>query len=139
VAAFAGTTITMTPLLLDRVEATQRIRPNKCVFPLKDAEIAPNSRWATSHAMTAQTLNTIGLLLNIAGVILVFFYGFPQPTHEEGAGRGLEDGTAMPDGRTVAQHNEDIRKTKARYLCMSRLALGLIILGFLFQLWATWK
>ena len=64
--------------------------------------------------MTAQTLNTIGLLLNIAGVILVFFYGFPQPTHEEGVGRGLEDGTPMPDGRTVAQHNEDTRKTKAR-------------------------
>jgi hypothetical protein len=89
--------------------------------------------------MTIQALNTIGLLLNIAGVILVFFYGFPQPTHEEGVGLGISDGTPMPDGRTVAQHNEDVRKTKARYLCMSRLALSLIIIGFLFQLWATLK
>ena len=89
--------------------------------------------------MTAQTLNTVGLALNIAGVILVFFYGFPQPTHEEGVGLGLEDGTPLSDGRTVAEHNEDIRKTRARYMCMSRLALGLIVLGFLFQLWATWR
>jgi hypothetical protein len=88
--------------------------------------------------MTAQILNTVGLVLNIAGVILVFFYGFPQPSHEEGVGLGLEDGTPLPDGRTVAEHNQDIRKTRARYLCMSRLALGLIVLGFLFQLCATW-
>jgi len=30
--------------------------------------------------MTAQTLNAIGLILNIAGVVLVFFFGFPQPS-----------------------------------------------------------
>lgn len=89
--------------------------------------------------MTAQTLNSIGLVLNIAGVTLVFFYGFPQPTHEEGVVLNLEDGTRLPDGRTVAEHNGDIRKTRARYLYMSRLALGLIVLGFLFQLWATWR
>jgi len=81
----------------------------------------------------------LGLLLNIAGVILVFFYGFPQPTHEEGIKLGLSEGTRMPDGRTVAEQDEDVRKTRAKYLCMSRLALGLIILGFVFQLWATWK
>ena len=89
--------------------------------------------------MTAQTLNTVGLLLNIAGVILVFFYGFPQPTHEEGVGLDLEDGTPLPDGRTVAEYNEEVRKTRARYLCMSRLALSLIVLGFLFQLCAVWR
>ncbi|MGA7750983.1 MAG: hypothetical protein WCA63_12660 [Gallionella sp.] len=88
--------------------------------------------------MTAQIINTIGLLLNIAGVILVFFYGFPQPTHEEGVSLGFGDVQPLPDGRTVGQHNEDVRKTKATYLCLSRLALGLIILGFVFQLWATW-
>ena len=68
----------------------------------------------------------------------MFFYGFPQPTHEEGMGLGLGDGTRLPEGRTVAEHNEEVRKTRAKYLCMSRLALGLIILGFAFQLWATW-
>ena len=90
-------------------------------------------------AITAQTLNAVGLVLNIAGVILVFFYGFPQPTHEEGVGLGLEDSTPLPDGRTVAQHNEEVRKTRARYLCMSRLGLGLVVLGFLSQLVAIWR
>lgn len=89
--------------------------------------------------MTAQILNTLGLVFNIAGVVLVFFYGFPQPTHDEGVGLGLEDGTPMSDGRTVAEHNEHVRKTRARYLCLSRLALRLMVFGFLFQLWATWK
>lgn len=89
--------------------------------------------------MTAQTLNTVGLVLNIVGVILVFFYGFPQPSHDEGVGIGLEDGTPLSDGRTVAQHNEAVRKMRERYLCLSRFALGLMILGFLFQLFATWK
>jgi hypothetical protein len=89
--------------------------------------------------MNAQTLNTIGLALNIVGVVLVFFYGFPQPTHEEGVAIGLEDGTPLSDGQTVAEHNEEVRKKRARYLLMSRLALGLVVLVFLFQLWATWK
>jgi hypothetical protein len=73
--------------------------------------------------MDAKTLNTIGLVLNIVGVAIVFC-GFPQPTHEEGVLLGLEDGTTLGDGRTVAQHNEEIRKIKARYIFISRLALG---------------
>jgi len=89
--------------------------------------------------MEAKILNTIGLVLSILGGILWFFYGFPQPTHEEGVGLALEDGTRLRDGRTVAEHKEQVRKTRGRYLCISRLALGLIILGFVFQLWATWK
>ena len=88
--------------------------------------------------MDAKALNIIGLVLNILGVVIVFFYGFPQPTHEEGVSIDAEDATPLGDGRTVAQHNDVVRKTKARYLCMSRLALGLILLGFLFQLLATW-
>jgi hypothetical protein len=89
--------------------------------------------------MCATTLNALGLVLNIIGVILVFFFGFPQPTHEEGIGLGLEDGTRLADGKTVAEHNEEVRKKKKCYLCMSRLALGLIIAGFVLQLWATLK
>ena len=89
--------------------------------------------------MDPRTLNSIGLVLNIAGVVLVFFYGFPQPTHEEGVGIGLEDATPLGDGRTVAEHNEEVRKTKVRYLVMSRLALSLMVVGFAFQLWATWS
>ena len=87
--------------------------------------------------MTTECLNATGLILNIIGVILAFFFAFPQPSHEEGVGRVIEDATLLPDGRTVAQHDEDVRKKKKFYLCMSRFALTLIIIGFAFQLYAT--
>lgn len=89
--------------------------------------------------MDAKILNTIGLVLNIAGGTLWFFYGFPQPTHEEGIALGLEDATELADGRTVAEQDEEIRRTKYRYRLISQSALVLIILGFIFQLWATWS
>ena len=82
-------------------------------------------------------LNVIGLILNISGVALLFVYGFPQPTHEEGVALCLEDNTKLPDGSTVAEHDAEVRATKSRYFLRSRLALGLIILGFGFQLWST--
>ncbi len=74
-------------------------------------------------------LSDWGLGLNIVGVVIVFFYGFPQPSLEEGITRGIS-------GPEVDEHNIRIRKLKKRYLCISRIALGLIILGFVFQLWA---
>lgn len=89
--------------------------------------------------MCATTLNAIGLVLNMLGVVLVFFFGFPQPTHEEGVGIGLSDDTPISEGKTVAQHDEEVRKRKALYLCMSRFALGLMVLGFAFQLCAMLK
>jgi hypothetical protein len=88
--------------------------------------------------MWPEWVNTLGLVLNMAGVVLAFIYGFPQPSHEEGVGLGLEDATPMPDGRTVAQHNKDTRKQKARYLFWSRAGLGLMFAGFVLQLVATW-
>jgi hypothetical protein len=88
--------------------------------------------------MQNQILNTIGLLLNIGGVALLFRFALPQPSFEEGVGLGLEDGTPLKDGRTVAQYKADVRKLKRQYERRSRLALILIIVGFVFQLFATW-
>jgi hypothetical protein len=88
--------------------------------------------------MPTQILNTIGLVLNIVGVGLLFFYGPPQPSFEEGVAIGLGDATPLENGKTVAQHNEEVRKTKTKHSFLSRLALILIIIGFAFQLWATW-
>ena len=88
--------------------------------------------------MPNQILNTIGLLLNIGGVALLFFFGPPQPTFEEGVGIGLEDGTRLKDGRTVDEHNATVRKVKRRHKNLSRLALILIAFGFSLQLCATW-
>ena len=83
-------------------------------------------------------LNTIGLVLNIAGVVLLFFYGFPQPSHEEGVGLDLGNVT-LPDGRTADEYNQQVRRSKTKYLRLSRLALASILAGFLFQLGATLK
>jgi hypothetical protein len=88
--------------------------------------------------MFNQILNTIGLLLNIGGVGILFYYSWPQPTFEEGVGLELEDGNVLPDGRTVVQYKEDMQKLKREYQKRSRLALVLVMLGFALQLFATW-
>jgi hypothetical protein len=88
--------------------------------------------------MLNQILNTIGLLFNIGGVALLFRFGSPQPTLEEGISLGLEDGTPLRDGRTVAEHNAEVRKLRRQHENLSRLALILIMLGFILQLFATW-
>ena len=88
--------------------------------------------------MPTQILNTIGLLFNIGGVAMLFFVGPPQPTFEEGVGIGLEDGTPLKDGITVAEHNAAVRKAKGRRQKLSRLALAAVFFGFVLQLCATW-
>ena len=88
--------------------------------------------------MPNQIINTIGLLLNILGVVILFFYGPPQPTFEEGIGLGLEDANVLEDGRTVADHNAEVRKLRKRHETRSQVALILIIVGFVVQLCATW-
>ena len=87
--------------------------------------------------LTAKVLNTVGLILGMIGVALIFRWGPPQPTLEEGIGIGLEDGTPLPDGRTVAEHNAQVRGLRAKHDKMSKIGLSLVFLGFAAQLWAT--
>lgn len=82
-------------------------------------------------------LNIVGLVLGMIGVALIFRWGPPQPTFEEGVAIGLEDGTPLQDGRTVAEHDADVRTLRARHDKMSKTGLSLVFLGFAFQLWAT--
>lgn len=84
------------------------------------------------HIMSTQLLNAIGLFLNICGVILLFFYGFPQPSLEEGISLGIA-------GPQVEEHNRQVKELKKRYVCLSRLALSLVVLGFVLQFWAVLK
>lgn len=86
-----------------------------------------------------QLLNSIGLTLSMVGVLIIFWFGPPQPTHESGVGIGLEDNTLLEDRRTVAEHGREVERTKSRYLCMSKVGLALVFVGFAFQLWATWS
>jgi hypothetical protein len=88
--------------------------------------------------MPNQIINTFGLLLNIAGVVILFLYVPPQPNLEEGVNLGVEDATIFEDGTSVAQINVNIRKLKKRHEIFSRIALIFIFFGFILQLWATW-
>jgi hypothetical protein len=80
-------------------------------------------------------LTLIGLVLGMAGVVLIFIWGPPQPDLEEGIALGV---TSLPDGTPVADHNAKIRKLKRRYTWMSRLGLALIFAGFALQTVAVW-
>lgn len=88
--------------------------------------------------ITAQVLNTIGLGLGMLGVALIFIWGPPQPKLEEGVGRGLEAGTKLVNGLTVGQHDVLIRRRRFRHTLLSRVGLGFVFVGFLFQLLSTW-
>lgn len=71
-------------------------------------------------------LNTIGLLLGIIGVVLIFIWGPPQPSFEG-------------DSILLESTNESaLAAKKTHYKRISRIGLGLIGLGFVLQLWSVW-
>lgn len=86
-----------------------------------------------------QLLNSVGLVFGMVGVLIIFRFGPPQPNLESGVGLGLEDGTLLTDGRTVAEHDEDVKQLRARHSCMSKAGLLFVFVGFALQLWATWS
>ncbi len=88
--------------------------------------------------MFSQIVTSFGLVLDIIGAGILFFYASPQPSFEEGVAIGLEDNNVLVDGKTVAQHNEEVRVQKIQYVNISKLALALLILGFVFQLIGNW-
>lgn len=88
--------------------------------------------------MLAQWLNTVGLALGMAGVVMLFIWGPPQPSFEDHVSLSLEHGTVLRDGTRVADYIEANRRQRARYMWLSRIGLGLIGIGFAVQLWATW-
>ena len=88
--------------------------------------------------MPSQFVNSFGLLVDILGAVILFKWGFPQPSFDEGVGLGLEDGTVLEDGLSVAEHNYLVRAEKERHNRISKLGLALLILGFGFQIVATW-
>lgn len=52
-------------------------------------------------------------------------------------GLGLEDATPLANGRTVAEHDQDVRRLRKRHGIISSVGLGLVFLGFLAQFLAT--
>ena len=86
----------------------------------------------------AQIINSFGLVLGMTGAWILFKWGFPQPSFEEGVGLGLEDATVLENGLTVAENNQKVREEKEQFTRISKLGLALIFIGFFFQLVAAW-
>jgi hypothetical protein len=89
--------------------------------------------------MKSKIINSIGLALGIIGVFMLFKWGPPQPSFETGIGLGLEDNTPINStGKTVAEHNREIKEKEQLYSRRSKQGLILIIIGFIFQFVAVW-
>jgi hypothetical protein len=76
--------------------------------------------------MNRKFFNVIGLLCGIIGVIFIFIYGPPQPSFDTGIGLGIE-------GPEVAKHDAGILALRHEYEVWSRVGLGFILVGFVFQ------
>lgn len=77
-------------------------------------------------SMTAQLMNTIGLVADIVGVCILFKFGFPQPD--------LDDSIKL----TLEQTDSSTPARRKRYVVMSSLGLFFLVGGFALQIWATW-
>lgn len=85
-----------------------------------------------------QILSSIGLISNIIGVVLAFFFGFPQPNFHSGVALIIEDDTPVGNGKTARDEIKSSKLKKQLYRSLSLLSLILLIIGFGFQLIAVW-
>ena len=89
--------------------------------------------------MKPKIINTIGLTLGIVGVLFLFIWGPPQPEMETGVSIGLQDATVINEsGKTVADHNQEVRQSRGTHEFMSRVGLLFVMIGFAVQLLAVW-
>lgn len=74
----------------------------------------------------AELFNTVGLVLDIFGVVLLFRFGLPPDVSRDGAVRLV-----------LGADEREAWKAK-RYERLSWAALGLIVTGFALQIVGTW-
>ena len=78
--------------------------------------------------MASPTLASVGLVLDILGVVLLYRYGLPSPVGPPDAPPTVAWDGPSPEERAVAE------KEWNRYQRGSRLGLGLLIAGFTLQI-----
>ncbi len=88
--------------------------------------------------MINKLLGSIGLVINLMGISILFIFGFPQPDFDESVGLGLEDGNRLANGLTVKEYGEQIVRKKKTYQVLSLFSLFLIILGVILQMVSLW-
>lgn len=67
-------------------------------------------------------LNSIGLALDAVGVVLLYFFGLTSDVHQGGASMVIVEGS------------EKDQKQAKRYSMFSKLALILLVVGFVLQI-----
>lgn len=76
----------------------------------------------------SQVISSIGLLLDVAGVAVLFFYGPPQPDFQENDNVIVSNKVQQVAARTL----------KGKFTFRSRIGLSLLLAGFLLQLLGVW-
>lgn len=76
--------------------------------------------------LSSELVNTVGLILDIVGVILLFRFGLPPDVSRSG-------GNLL----TWGVDEDEVKKGK-RYDKISWTALAVIVLGFALQIVSTW-
>ena len=77
-----------------------------------------------------------GLMLNVLGTLMIFFFGLPQPPHDVGFNLGLEDKTPVGNSTAGALRAEAALRKRA-YRCLAYAGLTLLLVGFVLQLAAA--
>jgi hypothetical protein len=71
----------------------------------------------------SKVVNSIGLVMDVVGVFLLFKFGLPEDVRRKG------------QGYLLLEETDQIEIAKAkRYDCWARIALLLVVLGFMTQL-----
>ena len=81
--------------------------------------------WGQTN-LIADIVNSAGLLLDIVGVVLLFMFGLPSKVRRE-------TGSYIIWGADASEQ-EATRKEYRRYQCMSFIALGCLVTGFVLQI-----
>jgi hypothetical protein len=97
------------------------------------------SLWVAIMHCMRRWVNVLGLIFGMIGVVIIFFWGPPQPSFEEmGLAPDGDSPIAAQDGKTVAEVNAETAAMKEHYLRMSQLGLAFVFVGFGCQLIAVW-
>ena len=86
------------------------------------------SRWMVKRRVGAQ-LNTVGLILNAAGVILLFYFAMPYRTRT--GGKTVQT--------LVTPAGEEDLKQEGVFDWLARTGLGCIFVGTALQICASWQ
>lgn len=87
-----------------------------------------------------KVLHISATLLNIIGIIILFNYGFPQPSFISDVYIAVEEETIIDKEKNtnLSEHRNKVLAEKVKYKYISWFALLLIIIGNLLNLFSWW-